>query len=356
MRFPLGLTLAVSRYMFQQSRRRAQRYPTVLMLEPLYTCNLACIGCSTERHTGKLKDRLSVEACLESVDQAGAPTMSLCGGEPTLYPELPELLAGLIQRQKYIYLCTNALLLDQKVFDVIQPDPHLIINVHLDGLQATHDYVCDRAGVFDKALEMVGEAKRRGYYTMTNTTVYQETPMSEVEELCELLMARNVDGMLISPGYQYASVERDIFMKQQDIHRKFARVMTLSKYYPLTATPAFLEFCAGQRQLNCAPYSTVTRTPLGWKAPCYLIDDHYYPTWEEFWNSVDWAYWETRQDDKCQNCYMHSGFEASAVKAASGNFKDFLNLMLWNLRKPSGQVKPPAAPPEEPQLAAAAGD
>ncbi len=353
MRFPLSLTLAVSRYMFQQARQKRQRYPTVLMLEPLYTCNLACLGCTVERHTGKLKDRLPLAKCLEAVDDAGAPTMSLCGGEPTLYPELPELLAELIKRDKYVYLCTNALVLDKKVFDIIAPDPHLIINVHLDGLKQTHDLVCDREGVFDHALEMIGESKRRGYYTMTNTTVYQETSMAEVEGLCELLMGLNVDGMLISPGYQYASVERDMFMKQQDIHRKFGRVLQLSKHYPLTATPAFLEFCAGQRELRCAPYSTVTRTPLGWKAPCYLIDGGYFDTFDAFWNSVDWEYWESRQDAQCQNCYMHSGFEASAVKAASGNFKDFVNLMLWNLAKPNGRTKPPAWADESPAEAAA---
>ncbi len=345
MRFPLGLTLAVSRYMTAQALQRRQRYPTVLMLEPLYTCNLACLGCSTERHTGKLKDRLSLEACLEAVDQSNTPTLSLCGGEPTLYPELPELIAELNRRGRYTYLCTNALVLDQKLFDVIPPDPHLIVNVHLDGLKATHDFVCNREGVFDHAIEMIRESKRRGYATMTNTTVYHETELAEVEELCELLMSCDVDGMLISPGYQYASVEREIFMKRDDIHRKFARVMELSRTYPLTATPAFLEFCAGQRELRCAPYSTVTRTPLGWKAPCYLIDEKFYPTYEEFWNSVDWEYWETRQDARCRNCYMHSGFEAAAVKDASSNFKDFLKLMLWNLSKPNGRGR--AKAPDE---------
>lgn len=356
MRFPLGLTLSISRYMMAQSVRRRPRFPTVLMLEPLYTCNLACIGCSIERHTGKLKDRLTVAQCLSAIDDSGAPTLSLCGGEPTIYPELPELIAELIRRDKYIYLCTNALLLDTKVFDVIAPDPHLIINVHLDGMEATHDYVCDRDGVFDKAVEMVRESKRRGYYTMTNTTVYQETELAEVEELCALLMSFDVDGMLISPGYQYASVEADIFMKRQDIHRKFGRVMELSKHYPLTATPAFLEFCAGERELNCAPYSTVTRTPLGWKGPCYLIGDHYYPTWDEFWNGVDWSYWETRQDEKCRNCFMHSGFEASAVKAASGSLKDFMKLMKWNLSKPTGDTKPPPLTEDPAPQADAAGD
>lgn len=355
MRFPLGLTLSVARHMMLQGLGGRRRYPTVLMLEPLYTCNLACIGCSTERHTGKLADRLSVADCLQAADDCGAPTLSLCGGEPTLYPELPELLQGLFDRGRYVYLCTNALLLDKKVFDVIAPHPQLIINVHLDGTRATHDYVCDREGVFDKAVAMIAESKRRGYYTMTNTTIYQETELAEIEQLCELLMGLDVDGMLISPGYQYASVERDIFLKREDIHRKFARVMELSRHYPLTATPAFLEFCAGQRELSCAPYSTVTRTPLGWKGPCYLIGERYYPTWEEFWNGVDWAYWESRQDHRCRNCYMHSGFEASAVRAASGSFRDFVRLMIWNLSKPRGAGPTPPRSFTLPD-AAAAGD
>ncbi|MBI2299634.1 MAG: adenosyl-hopene transferase HpnH [Armatimonadetes bacterium] len=349
MRFPLGLTVAVSRYMMSQSLKRRDRYPTVLMLEPLYTCNLACIGCSTERHTGRLSDRLPLEACLQAADESQAPTLSICGGEPTLYPELPELIAGLIERGRYIYLCTNALVLDKKVFDLIPPHPQLIINVHLDGMAHTHDYVCDREGVFDRAVAMIGESKRRGYYTMTNTTVFQETELSEVEQLCDLLMSLDVDGMLISPGYQYASVERDIFMKRDDIHRKFGRVMELSRRYPITATPAFLEFCAGQRELKCAPYSTVTRTPLGWKGPCYLIGEKYFATWEEFWGGVDWDYWETRQDTRCQNCFMHSGFEASAVKAASSNLKDFVRLMMWNMSKPHRKTGVPPAPPAAPR-------
>jgi hopanoid biosynthesis associated radical SAM protein HpnH len=337
--------------MMSQALHRRRRYPTVLMLEPLYTCNLACIGCSTERHTGKLSDRLTLEQCLEAVDTAGCPTLSLCGGEPTLYPELPELIAELVKRDKYIYLCTNALLLDKKVFDVIRPDPHLIVNVHLDGMKETHDYVCAKEGVFDKAIAMVGEAKQRGYYTMTNSTIYQETQMPEIIELCERLMSLDVDGMLISPGYQYATVDADIFMKRQDIYTKFGEVMKLAKTYPLTATPAFLKFCAGEKDLNCAPYSTVTRTPLGWKGPCYLIEEKYYPTFEEFWNTTDWDYWETRQDAKCQNCFMHSGFEASAVRAASGNFKEFVELMLWNLSKPRGKGSSTTPPPAEPQTA-----
>jgi hopanoid biosynthesis associated radical SAM protein HpnH len=331
MRFPAGMSTAVLRYTVKQRLRGRKRFPSVLMLEPLYTCNLACLGCSIERHTGKLADRLSLEKCLQAADESGAPVISICGGEPTLYPELPELIQGLIDRGRYIFLCTNALLLDKKVFDIVPPHPQLFINVHLDGLRDTHDMVCDRKGVYDKALAMIRESKRRGYITMTNTTVFKETSMDEVEALCGVLDELRVDGMLISPGYHYESVERDIFLTQNDIHEKFQRLMPLSKRYKLTATPVYMEFAAGLRELPCAPYSTVTYTPRGWKGPCYLIGDKYFPTWEEFWNGVDWDYWERREDRRCANCKMHSGFEASAVKVATSSPKEMVKLAMWSM-------------------------
>jgi hopanoid biosynthesis associated radical SAM protein HpnH len=331
MRFPPGMSAAVLRYTMKQRLAGHKRFPTVLMLEPLYACNLACLGCALERHTGKLADRVSLEQCLQAADESGAPIISICGGEPTLYPELPQLVQGLIERGRYIFLCTNALLLDKKVFDVIPPHKQLFINVHLDGLRETHDMVCDRKGVYDKALQMIQESKRRGYITMTNTTVFKETSMDEVESLCMVLNELHVDGMLISPGYHYESVDRDIFLTQSDIHQKFQRLMPLSKKYKLTATPVYMEFAAGLRELPCAPYSTVTFTPRGWKGPCYLIGEKYFPTWEEFWNGVDWDYWERREDRRCANCKMHSGFEASAVKVATSNPKDMVKLAMWHV-------------------------
>jgi hopanoid biosynthesis associated radical SAM protein HpnH len=331
MRFPAGMSAAVLRYQMKQHRAGRKRYPSVLMLEPLYTCNLACLGCSIERHTGKLADRVSLETCLQAAEESGAPVISICGGEPTLYPELPQLIQGLIDRGRYIFLCTNALLLDKKVFDIIPPHKQLFINVHLDGLRETHDLVCDRKGVYDKALEMIGESKRRGYVTMTNTTVFKETSMDEVESLCQILQELHVDGMLISPGYHYESVDRDIFLTQSDIHQKFQRLMPLSKKFKLTATPVYMEFAAGLRELQCAPYTTVTFTPRGWKGPCYLIGEKYFPTWEEFWNGVDWDYWEKREDRRCANCKMHSGFEASAVKVATSSPREMVKLAMWHV-------------------------
>jgi hopanoid biosynthesis associated radical SAM protein HpnH len=325
------MTTDMVKHSFRNAVAGNRRFPFVLMLEPLYTCNLACLGCAKERHTGKLKDRLPVETCLEAVEESGAPTVSICGGEPTIYPELPELIAGIIERKRHIYLCTNALLLDEKVFDVIPPHKRLTINVHLDGLEETHDYVCAKDGVYTKALEMIRESKRRGYHTTTNTTVFKETNVDEVEELCRQLSEIPVDGMLISPGYHYESVQHDIFLTRQDIHRKFERVLEISRKYRVTSTPLFLEFAAGRRDYDCSPWSTVTRTPLGWKGPCYLIGKQYYETWDEFWNGTDWAYWESRQDSLCQNCAMHSGFEASVVRNLHKSPKDMMRMAAWHL-------------------------
>jgi hopanoid biosynthesis associated radical SAM protein HpnH len=318
-------------HQLRQALRGRRRYPFVLMLEPLYTCNLACVGCAVERHTGKLKDRLPVETCLQAVDACGAPSVSICGGEPTLYPELPQLIEGILRRRRHIYLCTNALLLEAKVFGVVPPHRRLTINVHLDGLRETHDRVCARDGVFDKAIEMIRAGKRLGYHVMTNTTVFRETDVDEVESLCRLAAELGVDGMLVSPGYHYESVQRDIFMTRNEIREKFRRILRFSRRYRLTSTPMFLEFAAGLRDYRCSPWSTVTFTPRGWKGPCYLIGQRHTFSWDEFWNGTDWSYWESRQDARCQNCAMHSGFEASAVRDARRSPREMVRLAAWNL-------------------------
>jgi hopanoid biosynthesis associated radical SAM protein HpnH len=333
MRFPLHITTDMVSYQLRQSLRGRARYPFVLMLEPLYTCNLACIGCSKERHTGKLADRLPLEACLKAVDEAGAPCVSICGGEPTLYPELHELIDQIIARKRHIYLCTNGLLLDDKVFGLIPPQKRLTINVHLDGMRETHDRVCARTGVFAKATAGIQEAKRLGYHVMTNTTVYRDTQLEEIEELCEFVTSLGVDGMLLAPGYHYESVAADIFLTRQEIQRKFQRVLELAKHYPICSTPLYLEFAAGKRDYTCSPWSTVTYTPRGWKGPCYLIGERYWPNFEDFWAQTDWSYWESRTDRRCQNCAMHSGFEASAVREMSKHPKDLLRMAAWNMSR-----------------------
>ena len=331
MRFPPHIVMDNLKHELSNALHGNRRYPYVLMLEPLYTCNLACVGCALERHTGKLEDRLPVERCLQAVDECGAPAVSICGGEPTVYPELKELVEGILARKRHIYLCTNALLLERRVFDRIRPDKRLSINIHLDGMRATHDMVTDRAGVFDKAIAMIREAKARGYHTITNTTVYRQTDVAEVEALCELCAGMGVDGMLIAPGYHYESVERDIFLTRWEIEDKFKRIREFAGRFRILSTPLFLEFAAGLRELDCSPWSTVTFTPRGWKGPCYLIGERYTFDWNEFWNGTDWAYWESRADARCANCKMHSGFEASAVRAARTSPRESARMALWQL-------------------------
>jgi len=277
---------------------------------------------------GDLKDRLTVQECLKAVEEAGAPVVSICGGEPTVYPELPELVQEIIDRKRHIYLCTNGILLE-RFYQKSKPHKRLSINVHLDGLRETHDFVCARPGVFDKAIEMIKEGKKLGYAVCTNTTVYRETSIDEIEEMMELLTTLGVDGMMISPGYHYEKLQNDHFMYRQEIHQKFERVLELSKRYKISLTPLFLEFAAGKRDYPCTPWGNVTRTPFGWKGPCYLIGDKYFKTWDEFWNGVDWNYWEKREDSRCQNCLMHSGFEASVVRKLPESPKDMLRMAKW---------------------------
>ncbi len=353
MRFPLGFTLAQARHRSRMERAGHKRYPTVLMLEPLYTCNLACLGCSVERYSGKLSDRMPLERCFQAVEDCGAPIVNICGGEPTLYPELKALVEGLIARDKHVLLCTNALKLDSKVFGIIPPSDRLFLMIHLDGMRETHDFVCNRSGVFEKAVAMIRQGKQLRYRIYLNTTVYKETDVAEVEELCRMTDQLRADGILVSPGYEYDSVGRDIFLNREQIHEKFRVIRDFSGRYRINATPAFLEFAAGLRDLPCSPWSTVNYTPKGWKAPCYLVEgEGYFQDWGEFWEKTDWAYWESRQDRRCQNCKMHSGFEHSAVDTMLKTWRGTLRMAAWSLgrwRRP-GRVAERAATSPTPEL------
>jgi hopanoid biosynthesis associated radical SAM protein HpnH len=334
MRFPFGFTMAQAGYRARRERAGQRRYPVVLMLEPLYTCNLACIGCSVERHTGRLQDRMTLETCFRSVDDCGAPIINICGGEPTLYPELKELISGLVARNKYIILCTNALKLDGTVFGLIPPSDRLQLMIHLDGMRETHDFVCKKEGTFDNAVEMIWKGNELGYCIYLNTTVYKETRVEEVEALCRLVGNLRAKGILISPGYEFESVEADMFPQRAQIHNKFRAIRAFSGKYKISSTPVFMEFAAGLRELQCSPWSTVNYTPNGWKSPCYLMEgEGYFENWADFWNRTDWAYWESRRDRRCLNCKMHSGFEQSAVTEAMKTIKGKLQLAFWMFRR-----------------------
>lgn len=344
MRFPVHIVSDMMRWQFQNWWRGNKRYPYVLMLEPLYTCNLACVGCSPERYSGDLKDRLTLEQCFQAVDESGAPVVSICGGEPTIYPELKELADGILERKRQIFLCTNGLLLD-RFYGKAVPHKRLAINVHLDGMAKTHDRVVQRPGVFDHAIAMIREGRRRGFRLCTNTTVYRETDMDELEELMRLIGTLGIEGMLISPGYHYEKIAENHFLYRQEIHQKFKRVKELARRYRIDSTPLFLEFAAGERDYPCTPWGNPTRTPHGWKGPCYLIEDRLHPTWKDFWNGTDWDYWERRSDPRCQNCMMHSGFEPSVVRHLGNRMRDVVTMAKWNFTVRPSEAADPVAPP-----------
>ena len=245
MRFPLHITTDMLKWQLKNKLQGRQRYPVVLMLEPLYTCNLACVGCTPERHMGDLKDRLSLEHSLQAVDESGAPVVSICGGEPTVYPELPELVAGIISRKRHIYLCTNGILLD-RFYEKSTPHKRLSINVHLDGLRETHDFVCAREGVFDQAIAMIQRGKQLGYSVCTNTTIFRETSMDEIEQMCELLTGLGIDGIMISPGYHYENVKENHFLYRDEIHQQVRDRPRPVQTLPHLFDPAVPGICGGQ--------------------------------------------------------------------------------------------------------------
>jgi len=332
MRFPIRLQLALTRYFVGNALRGRSRLPVVLMLEPTHLCNLACEGCGKVREFQKsLRDMLPLESCLAAVEECGAPVVSICGGEPTLYPHLDALVQELLRRKKFIYLCTNAIKLD-RFLDKWRPSDYLTINISMDGLEATHDLLRSRQGLYQTDLRMIKLAKARGFRVVTNTTIYKETRVEEIGQLFAELTALGVDGFLVTPGYQYTVLKgRDIFLEREQTHQKFRQIWELSKRYRLLSTPLYLRFLTGERELACSPWGNPTYDPQGWKGPCYLITDAHYRSFAELMAQTDWERFEGRRDERCANCMMHSGFEVTVVREVGKRWKDLWEMIRWNL-------------------------
>ncbi len=257
-----------------------RRFPLVLMLEPLHACNLTCTGCGRIReYESTISERVPLEKCLAAVDECGAPVVSICGGEPMMYPQIGELASGILARRKHVYLCTNGMYI-QKRLEEFTASSRFFFNVHLDGLRETHDMAVEREGVFEEAIAGIRAAKAAGFLVCTNTTVYRETDMREIEALFEYLEQFEVDGHMLSPAYGYSAVEsREIFLTRDEIHEKFRDVGRLFRRFRLNSTPAYLEFLKGDRDLPCTAWGNPTYNIQGWKGPCYLITDAH---WERF--------------------------------------------------------------------------
>jgi hopanoid biosynthesis associated radical SAM protein HpnH len=331
MRFPWKLNLSMACYFAGKALEKEERFPLVLMLEPLHACNLSCRGCGRIREYRESLDRqLTAESCIESAIECGAPVVSISGGEPMLYKDIDRVVDVLLRLGRHVYLCTNGLKLEEFV-ERNEPHPNLFLNVHLDGQAERHDLLAGRPGVFRAATDAVWRAKRKGFTVTTNTTVFKTTGIEELARLFEYLQSLRVDGFFISPGFHYGALDAEDFLNREEVHEKFERVHDLSKRFRFYSTPLYLDFLRGKRSYRCAPWGTVTRNPQGWKAPCYLITDTHYPDYDTWLRSVDWEYYRSGQDPRCRQCMMHSGFEPAAVLAMKNRWKDIGTMLAWNL-------------------------
>jgi len=317
----------VARYMMRKKRSGEKYFPLVLMLEPLHACNLACIGCGRiVEYKDTIRDQMPLEEALGAVDEANAPIVSICGGEPLIYKHIVPLTNTLIERRRHVMICTNALLLERFIKQV-PPSTYLSFNVHIDGMRETHDRVVDRDGVFDTCVRMIKLLKQNGYRVQTNTTVFRDTTTEEIEELVNLLTSLRVDGMLVTPGYHYQVLSNDIYLKSDEMPHKFKRVKKLAEDHKIINNPIYLEFLTGERDLLCSPWTTVTRNPRGWKGPCYLITNGHYKTFKELHEATDWEYYRTKQDFRCRDCKLHSGFESTPALDFGKNLKDTFKMV-----------------------------
>jgi hopanoid biosynthesis associated radical SAM protein HpnH len=310
-----------------------KRFPIVLMLEPLHACNLTCTGCGRIReYESTITERLPLEECLAAVDECGAPMVSICGGEPMMYPQIGELVSAILARNKHIYLCTNGMFIRKRLGE-FKPDSRFFFNVHLDGMEKNHDLAVEKEGVFREAIEGIKAAKAAGFLVCTNTTIYKETDMREIAELFDFLREFDVDGHQIAPAYGYSAVnDREIFMTQDDVHQKFQEGKDLLKKHKINQTPVYLEFLRGERDLPCTAWGNPTYNIKGWKGPCYLITDGHYKTFEDLMTQTPWDnYGAGNGDPRCEHCMTHCGYEPSAAFGINAKFSDSFKMLGWML-------------------------
>jgi MoaA/NifB/PqqE/SkfB family radical SAM enzyme len=374
MRFPLALTAKIAKYIVGNQIRGVKKFATVLQLEPLHTCNLTCTGCGRIReYSTSLKDVMSLDDCLAAAQECEAPMVSICGGEPLIYPHIEALVAGLLEQGRIVYICTNGMFMRKKMREhiaaslrsgsradlearlqrlvqedlvspeqleeirnpaakipatTIGPSQWMYWNVHLDGLERTHDLIVEREGVFKECIAAIRMAKILGYQVATNTTVYKETEMDELRGMFDYLSWLGVDGHTISPGYDYDSAKEDMrkrlnlqpenfFLTRTATREKFRDIREWSERYSFFGTPGYFEFLSGARDLTCSAWAIPTRNIRGWKGPCYLMTDGHYTSYRELLDKTDWSQLGVvdgkARDPRCENCMVHCGYEPTAA-------------------------------------------
>jgi MoaA/NifB/PqqE/SkfB family radical SAM enzyme len=409
MRFPLALTSKIAAYIIGHKLRGTKRFATVLQLEPLHTCNLTCTGCGRIReYSTSLKDMMSLEDCLGAAEECGAPMVSICGGEPLIYPHIEALVEGLLEQKRIVYICTNAMFMRKKMREwlaaelrsadcrlridllakldllvkgglvsekdaekirnpqtasparteirnpTIGPSPWMYWNVHLDGLERTHDLIVEREGVFKECILAIKMAKLLGYQVATNTTIYKETDMQEVEQMFDYLSDLGVDGHTITPGYDYDAAKKDMikrlnlrpenfFLTREMTVKKFEKIEDWMNRYTFFGTPVYFEFLAGKRDLTCSAWAIPTRNIRGWKGPCYLMTDAHYSSYAEMLEKVEWDRYGVvdgiARDSRCENCMVHCGYEPTASLGLQARRGDTWKTVKFNFGakpKPTG--------------------
>lgn len=389
MRFPLPLTAKIAAHIVANKARGIAKFATVLQLEPLHTCNLTCTGCGRIReYSTSLKDVMPLEECFAAAEECAAPMISICGGEPLIYPHIDALVEGLLARKRIVYICTNATAMRKKMRDFLKvrrltdaqwveerlmvliseelithaqaeeirradgpakpciaPSAWMYWNVHLDGLERTHDLIVEREGVFKECIFAIRMAKILGYQVATNTTVYKETDPEEIEQLLSFLSPLGVDGHTISPGYEYSAAKADLvkrlkarpenfFLTRSATVQKFARAVDWGRLFPIFGTPVYLEFLAGLRELTCSAWAIPTRNVRGWKGPCYLITDAHYDSYRDLLEQTKWdelgVVDGVARDARCENCMMHCGYEPTASLGIGAQPGDLWKTLKFN--------------------------
>ena len=354
MAVPLRQQLKIAGYVVAKKLRGEKRYPLVLMLEPLFQCNLACAGCGKiDYEDSILRRRLSVEECLAAVDECGAPVVSIPGGEPLVHADIGAIVAGIVARRKFVYLCTNALLLEKRL-DLFEPSVYLTFSVHLDGLRERHDESVCREGVFDVAVAAIRAAKKRGFRVNVNTTLFAGEDPRGVARFFDFASEElGVDGITVSPGYSYQHAPRqDVFLGRRQSKQLFRDVFRERRgaKWPLVHSSLFLDFICGNQNYRCTPWSNPTRNVFGWQRPCYLlVDEGYAQSFAELMRTTRWDDYGTGRNRKCDNCMAHCGYEGTAVDDA---FRHPWKALLASLRGPrtEGDMAP------EPEIDYRGGD
>ncbi len=323
MGIPLRQQIRVGAYVMKQRLTGVRRYPLVLMLEPLFRCNLACAGCGKIDYPKPILDRrLSVEECLDAVDECGAPIVSIPGGEPLIHKDIAAIVEGIVARKKFVYLCTNALLVEKKI-DAFTPSPYLTFSIHLDGLKAHHDRSVCRDGVFDKAVAAIRLLRARGFRVNVNTTLFDGISPDEVAAFFNYVSkGLDVEGITVSPGYAYERApDQEHFLNRRKTKDLFRAIFRLGrgKGWKLNHSSLYLDFLAGNRRYHCTPWGNPTRNVFGWQRPCYLLGEGYAPTFGDLMETTDWDRYGTGNYEKCADCMAHCGYEPTAVEDAVGN-------------------------------------